>query len=226
MINLETKVTYLNPGTIKLLRYCEAHTTTQDPVLYELERETHLKTLAPQMISGHLQGQLLTMLSQMIQPKTILEIGTFTGYATICLAKGLASNGTIHTIEANLELAYIINKYLAKANITDRVQLHLGDALQIIPNLPDQFDLVFIDAGKLDYEAFYDLAIDRVNPGGLIIADNVLWSGKVVFNDKEKTTQVLKAFNQKIQLDERVTNILLPIRDGMMVVRKHKDKHE
>ena len=223
MINLETKVTYLDPGTIKLLRYCEAHTTAQDDILYELERETHLKTLAPQMISGHLQGQLLTMLSLMAQPQTILEIGTFTGYATICLAKGLARNGTLHTIEANRELAYIINKYLAKAKIADRIQLHLGDALQIIPNLPGHFDLVFIDAGKLDYAAFYDLVIDRVNPGGLIIADNVLWSGKVVFNDKEKTTQVLKAFNQKIQSDERVSNILLPIRDGMMIVRKNDE---
>jgi len=202
------------------MSYCEAHSSPPDPVLYELERETNLKTLAPQMASGPLQGQFLTLLSQLLRPETILEIGTFTGYAAICLAKGLAPGGKLHTIEVNEELEYISRKYFEKAGLSDKIIPHTGDAKQIIPTLPGTFDLVFIDAGKLDYAHFYDLVFDRVRPGGLLLADNVLWSGKVIQGETDKHTLQLDAFNKKIRDDDRVDNLLLPIRDGMMIVRK------
>lgn len=204
----------------KLLSYCEAHTTPPNSLLYELERETHLKTLAPQMASGHLQGSLLRLISILQQPKTILEIGTFTGYATLCLAQGLSPNGTFHTIEANEELEYLIRKYLRKAELEDNVQLHIGKAEAIISGLSENFDLVFIDAGKQYYAQHYDLVIDRVNPRGLILADNVLWSGKVLEEPYDQDTQLLHDFNEKIQADPRVENVLLPIRDGLMIIRK------
>ncbi len=205
----------------KLLHaYCEAHTTPQSEVLYELERETNLKTLAPQMISGHLQGQFLTLVSQLQRPKAMLEIGTFTGYAAICLAQGLAEGGLLHTIEANRELEHIITKYITKAGLNDKIQLHLGKAEEIIPTLDVMFDLVFIDAGKQQNALFYDMILDKVNPGGLILIDNVLWSGKVVMGEQDPDTQVIRAFNDKVNNDERVENILLPIRDGLLIARK------
>lgn len=200
--------------------YCEAHTTTQSQVLYELERETHLKTLAPQMISGHLQGQFLSLISQLLQPQSILEIGTFTGYAAICLAQGLAEGGTLHTIEPNRELEQIIRKYIAKAGLVDKIQLHLGKAEDVVPTLDVMFDLVFIDAGKQQNAFFYDLVFDKVNPGGLILIDNVLWSGKVVTDAKDPDTNVIRAFNEKIHNDPRVDNLMLPIRDGLLIARK------
>ena len=202
--------------------YCEQWSAAPHPVLYELERETHLKTLAPQMLSGALQGQLLRLLSLMQHPKSVLEIGTFTGYATICLAQGLAEDGRVRTIEANPELEYLIRKYLKKAGLEDQVEVHIGDAMQVIPTLPGTFDLVFIDAGKRYYQAYYDLIIDRVEAGGLIVADNVLWSGKVATNLRETDadTKQLHAFNVSLQEDERVDNLLLPIRDGLLVARK------
>ncbi len=205
----------------KLTDYCTAHTTDQDEVLYELERETNLKTLAPQMISGHLQGTLLTFISKMIQPKAILEIGTFTGYATICLAKGLAEGGIVHTIEANEELEYIIRKYVGKAKLEDQVQLHIGDAKKIIPALEVEFDMVLIDAGKKDYAFYYDLVFDKVKKGGLILADNILWSGKVVQKEHDNDTRIIHDFNKKVHQDPRVENVVLPIRDGLILVRKH-----
>ncbi|MEZ5041796.1 MAG: O-methyltransferase [Saprospiraceae bacterium] len=204
----------------KLTAYCEQLSSPPSPLLYELERETHLKTLAPHMISGHLQGQLLHLISQLKQPRLILEIGTFTGYATICLAAGLPADGQLHTIEANPELEYIIRKYLKKAGLDEKVHLHIGKAEAIIPTLAPGFDLVFLDAGKLHYAMFYDLVIDLVNPGGLIIADNVLWSGKVVQNAKDKDTRALQAFNEKIKADPRVENFILPIRDGLLIAQK------
>lgn len=203
-----------------LAQYCEALSTPPSPLLKALERETHLKTLAPQMMSGHLQGHLLQLLCQLKQPKQVLEIGTFTAYATLCMAAGLPDDGVINTIEANPELEYLIRKYIEKAGIEDQVKLHMGRAEAIIPDLEGPFDMVFLDAGKLDYPLFYDLVIDRVTSGGLIIADNVLWSGKVVQGQKDKDTQALHAFNQKIQEDERVTNLILPIRDGLLIAQK------
>lgn len=204
-----------------LQNYCEAHSGQVDKVLYELERETGLKTLAPQMISGHLQGQLLQMISQIARPKHILEVGTFTGYATICLARGLADGGKMDTIEVNPELAYIIRKYLNKAGLKDRVQLHIGDALELIPELPGDFDLIFLDAGKQHYQAYYELLIDRMPSGGLLLADNVLWSGKVLQKKKDADTTSLHAFNEMIQADSRVDKVLLPLRDGLYLIRKN-----
>ena len=174
------------------------------------------------MLSGLLQGRILSMISQLKQPKRILEIGTFTGYATLCLAEGLAPNGRLTTIEANPELAWFIKKYKKKARFEEAIEAITGRAEEIIPNLEDRFDLVFIDAGKRDYPLHYDLIIDKVNPGGIILADNILWSGKVL-QDQDKydaDTQLLHHFNQRIQADARVENVLLPIRDGLMVVRK------
>ncbi len=201
-------------------QYCEKHTTPPSPLLAELLRETHLKTLAPQMASGHLQGALLRFLSRMIQPTTVLEIGSFTGYATLCLLEGLAPNGTIHTIEVNQELGYLIRKYIDRAEATNQIQLHIGDAKKIIPTLETSYDLVFIDAGKMHYPQYYDLVIDRVNPGGYILADNVLWDGKVIRKEKDRDSEILDFFNKKIHQDPRVENILLPIRDGLMLARK------
>jgi predicted O-methyltransferase YrrM len=174
------------------------------------------------MLSGALQGQLLKLFSQLQRPKSVLEIGTFTGYATICLAQGLAKDGRVHTIEANPELEYLIRKYLKKAGLEDQVELYIGDAMQVITTLPGTFDLVFIDAGKQYYQAYYDLIIDRVEAGGLIIADNVLWSGKVAtgLRETDADTKQLHAFNVALQEDERVDNLLLPIRDGLLVARK------
>lgn len=207
--------------TIDLLTaYCEQLSTPPAPILQELERETHLKTLAPQMMSGHLQGHLLRLLCRLKQPQSALEIGTFTAYATICLAEGLPSGGILHTIEANPEMAHIIKKFIHKAGLEERVQSHIGRAEDIIPTLDQRFDFVFLDAGKLDYGMFYDLLIDRVNPGGLILADNVLWSGKVVQSTKDKDTAALHAFNEKINQDPRVENIILPIRDGLLIAQK------
>ncbi len=210
----------MNFSLKKINAYCEAHTTEQSEVLYELERETYLKTLAPQMLSGHLQGQFLSFISQMIQPKCILEIGTFTGYSAIALAKGLAPGGMLHTIEANEELAHISNKYIKKAGLTDRITTYCTDAKQLIKELDLTFDLVFIDAGKNDYELYYDLVFDKVKSGGYLLADNVLWSGKVVQATHDKDTQTIDRFNKKVQQDPRVENILLPIRDGLILMRK------
>lgn len=202
------------------MAYCEAHTTPQSPIFYELERETHLKTLAPQMLSGAVQGQFLRLLCQIQQPKTALEIGTFTGYAALCIAEALPQNGTLHTIEANPELEYIIRKYINKAGLEDKIQLHLGQAENVIPNLSTNFDFVFMDAGKQYYLTHYKLVIERLNPGGLLIADNVLWSGKVLLPDPDADTQIIQAFNEMIQQDDRVENIMLPLRDGVTIARK------
>lgn len=200
--------------------YCEAHTSPQSKVLHELERETWLKTLAPQMLSGHLQGQLLRFLSQMIQPRTVLEIGTFTGYTAICLASGLKEDGVLHTIEVNEELEYIIRKYVQKAGLEKRVKVHIGNAKTIIPTLEGAFDLVFIDAGKMDNDFYYELALKRLSPKGYILIDNVLWDGKVAKKANDQDTRSIHGFNEKVQHDPRVENIMLPVRDGVLLVRK------
>ena len=210
----------MNFALKKLTKYCEAHSFQPSTVLHELERETNLKTLAPQMLSGHLQGALLSLLSKMQQPKTALEIGTFTGYAAICIAQGLADDGVLHTIEANEELAYLIRKYIAKAELEDKIQLHLGKAEVIIPTLNLNYDLVFIDAGKRFYELHYDLIIDQVNQGGLILVDNILWSGKVTLKEHDKDTSIIHQFNEKVMKDPRVEQVMLPVRDGLLIMRK------
>jgi len=210
----------MDRDALELLDYCIAHTTLEPSLLYGLERETYLKTLAPQMSSGHLQGQFLRFISKIKKPETILEIGTFTGYSAICLASGLKEGGMLHTIEVNEELETMIRKYIEIASLKNKINLHIGDAKEIIPKLNLTYDIVFIDAGKIDYAFYYDLIIDMMNPEGLIIADNVLWSGKVMKKKQNKDTSLLDAFNQKIHADERVENLLLPIRDGLLLARK------
>ena len=200
--------------------YCEAHTTLPHPVLAELERVTFLQTLAPQMMSGRLQGQLMAMLSKMIRPRRILEIGTFTGYGTICLAQGLADGGTIDTIEVKEEYFYIIRPFFQRAGIDGCTTLHHGRAEAIIPTLTHHFDMVYMDAGKRDYPLHYELCVERLNPGGLLLVDNLLWDNKVVSDADDKMTRHLRAFNRQMHDDERVENVLLPIRDGLMVVRR------
>ena len=176
------------------------------------------------MLSGQLQGRILSMFSQMIQPKTILEIGTYTGYSAICLAEGLQENGSLHTIDINEELKSMCERYFEKAGINKQVKLYTGNAMNIIPTIDAEFDLVFIDADKENYSNYFDLIIERMPIGGYIIADNVLWSGKVVeeVDTKDIETQGLIAFNKKIHESKRVENLLLPIRDGLMVCRKVK----
>jgi caffeoyl-CoA O-methyltransferase len=202
--------------------YVEKHTSAESDVLRELNRETNARILMPRMLSGHLQGQLLSMISHMIQPRQILEIGTYTGYSAICLASGLADNGLLHTIDINDELKTIVNNYLRKANITDRIKTYSGNALHIIPQLKETFDLVFIDADKINYSAYYDLVFDKVKSGGYILADNVLWNGKVLEEETEmdQDTKAIVAFNTKIRNDKRVQHVLLPVRDGLMLIRK------
>lgn len=201
--------------------YLEQHTTSMDEVLESLYRETHLHAMNPRMASGPVQGRFLQLLCQLMQPKKVLEIGTFTGFSAICMARGMGDDSLLTTIEANEELEGIIRRYLDKAGVAHRVQLVIGDAKAVIPTLEGGFDLVFIDADKISYPVYYDLVIEKLNPGGVILADNVLWDGKVLDADaKERDTQALRAFNDKVQNDPRVENVLLPLRDGLMMGRK------
>lgn len=206
-----------------LLAYCEAHSSGEDQVLQHVYRETHAKVLMPRMLSGHLQGNFLEFISKSIQPKVILEIGTYTGYSGICLARGLAEGGKLITLDINDELEMMVRGFFDMAGLTDRIDYRLGNALDIIPTLSDSLDLVFIDADKANYLRYYELVIDQVRPGGLILADNVLWSGKVIPAEGkkiDKDTQVILDFNKMVQQDPRVENILLPLRDGLMMARK------
>lgn len=206
----------------ELNAYCEELSSPHPALLQELERETYLKTLAPQMMSGHLQGRLLSLISRLKRPHCILEIGTFTGYSTLCLAEGLASGGKLITIEANPELAWFIDKYKKLAGLEQAIDHRTGRAEDIIPQMNNHFDLVFLDAGKRDYADHYELVIDRVLTGGIILADNVLWSGKVIQppEEQDEDTRLLHTFNEMILADQRVENVLLPIRDGLMVMQK------
>lgn len=203
-----------------LVTYLEQHSTPEADVLYQLNRETHLKVCLPQMITGKYAGRFLTMITQMIQPKRVLEIGTFTGYTAICFGSALPEGGVLHTIELNEEQEDRIRKFLVLAKIEDKVQLHIGDARQIIPTFEEQFDLVFIDATKLQYDEYYELVFSKVRKGGFILSDNVLWYGKVLNEKKDKTTAAIHAYNQRINNDDRVENILIPIGDGIMIARK------
>ena len=208
----------------KIEQYACNHTQEENIVLAELNRETWAKVLIPRMLSGHLQGRALSMFSKMIKPKYILEIGTYTGYSAICLSEGLQEGGKLHTIDINEELKSISSNYFEKAGISKNVVQHIGNALEIIPNIKDEFDLVFIDADKENYSNYFEIVIEKMPVGGFIIADNVLWSGKVVeeINDKDQETKAIKEFNTLIQTSERVENILMPIRDGLMICQKIK----
>ena len=201
--------------------YLEAHSEPEGKILAELNRYTHLNVIHPQMLSGPVLGGFLRMISRMLQPRSILEIGTYTGYSAICLASGLSDNGRLTTIEVNDEIAEIASGFFKKAGIGDRIDLLVGDALDILPTLDRAFDLVFIDANKEHYIRYFDLIIDKVNPGAYIIADNVLWDGKVMDPSfKDPSTETIRQFNYKITGDERVENILLPVRDGIILIRK------
>jgi predicted O-methyltransferase YrrM len=203
-----------------LERYAEDHTTFESELLKKLNRETQARIYMPQMISGHLQGQLLRMISLLIRPKNILEIGTFTGYSAICMSDGLQPGGTLYTIDINEELREMAEQYFKQAGISEKVNYKIGDATNIIPELNATFDLVFIDADKINYSKYYELVFDKVRRGGVILADNVLWSGKVIEEVRDDETNALIAFNDRIQQDSRVDNVLLTQRDGLMMIRK------
>lgn len=205
----------------KIEAYASGHSSPESELLHQLNRETHLKILQPRMLSGHLQGRMLSMFSHMIRPKRILEIGTYTGYSALCLAEGLADTGELHSIDINEELNDFVQKYVKDAGYEEQIKLHVGNALDIIPELKEDWDIVFIDADKNNYINYYKLLIDKLKSGAYIIADNVLWSGKVLekYDSQDEDTKTLIDFNQMIQADERVENVLFPIRDGLMVAR-------
>ncbi len=200
--------------------YIEQHSAKENEILAELARETYLKVQMPQMVSGNLQGQFLQLFSRLVKPDRILEIGTFTGYSAICLASGLGENGLLYTIDINEELQPMCARYFEKAGISEKIKQLIGNAAAIIPTLDETFDIVFIDADKTNYSNYYDLVIDKIRPGGFIVADNVLWSGKVVDEKKDKDTTAIDSYNQKIAADNRVTNFILPLRDGLNIVQK------
>jgi len=199
-----------------LLNYCEP----ENELLQNIDRETNLKVLMPRMLSGHYQGRVLSMLSKMVSPKRILEIGTFTGYATICLAEGLTSDGLIYTLDINAELEDMVRSNFSKSEHKDKIKYLLGDATETVAELNEVFDLVFIDADKKNNGLYYDLVFDRLRSGGIIIVDNVLWSGKVLHEKQDKDTRNITSFNDKIAADERVEKLILPVRDGLFVIRK------
>ena len=202
--------------------YCETNSGEEPWYLKELTAETHKKVHMPMMISGHLQGRFLSMLSHLAQPRTIVEIGTFTGYSALCLAEGLAPDGMLHTIDIDPYLPEMVHRYIEKAGMLDRITMHHRPALEAIPTIPAPFDLVFIDADKQNYSNYFDAVIDKVRPGGLIIADNVLWSGKVLEpkEAQDGETRGLAAYAAKVMTDARVENVLLPLRDGLLISRK------
>ena len=204
----------------ELQKYSEDHTSSENDLLKKINRDTHAQVMMPRMLSGHMQGRILSMISCMIKPTTILEIGTYTGYSALCLAEGLKHDGKLVTIDINEELEVRVRNYFNDSPSNAQIDYRIGNALEIIPSLNLNFDLVFIDADKENYARYYDLIINRVPLGGYILADNVLWSGKVLDEKSDKDTRAIKAFNDKIQDDARVENVLLPVRDGILVMRK------
>jgi predicted O-methyltransferase YrrM len=208
----------------ELDNYVCAHTFKESELLKRINRETHLEVLQPRMLSGHFQGRVLSMFSKMIQPECILEIGTYTGYSALCLAEGLKEKGKLITIDVNEELENRVRNYFQSSDFKEQIDYRIGDAIKIIPQITEQFDIVFIDADKMNYINYYEMVFSKVKIGGYIIADNVLWSGKVADESKnDKETELLRAYNLLIYKDERVENVLFPIRDGLMIARKIKD---
>lgn len=204
-----------------IFEYSEKYSQQEPKILQELNRETHLKVLNPRMLSGFFQGRLLSIISKLIKPKKVLEIGTYTGYSAICIAEGMNKNGIIHTIDKNEELNIIQKKYFKKSGLEDNIVQYNGCALEIIPKIEEKFDLIFIDADKENYINYFNLVMDKLNSNGVILADNVLWSGKVINSeDHDLTTNVLREFNKMVNNDNRVETILLPIRDGISIIRK------
>ena len=204
-----------------IFEYSEKYSQQEPEILQELNRETHLKILNPRMLSGFFQGRLLSIISKLIKPKKVLEIGTYTGYSAICIAEGMNKNGIIHTIDKNEELNTIQKKYFKKSGLENNIIQYNGCGLDIIPKIEEKFDLIFIDADKENYINYFNLVIDKLNNNGVILADNVLWSGKVINSeDHDLTTNVLREFNRMVNNDKRVETILLPIRDGISIIRK------
>lgn len=205
----------------KIENYATQHTEDEPELLQELSRRTHLNVLQPRMLSGHFQGRVLGLLSKLVRPKSVLEIGTYTGYATLCLAEGLQKDGILHTIDIKEELQDLQREFFDRSGKGKQIIQHLGQAIDIIPKLQTTFDLVFIDADKQNYANYFDLVIEKMNSGGIILSDNVLWSGKVVEEVKsnDKQTQALLAYNEKLKEDPRVETVLLPIRDGLTISR-------
>ena len=207
----------------KIENYSAENTSRESDLLSELNRETWAKVMNPRMLSGHLQGRILSMISNMLKPKTIIEIGTYTGYSALCLAEGLTENGILHTIDINEEYTSYAHKYFQRSDYTDKITQHIGNAVDIIPSITEKVQLVFIDADKENYSHYYDLIFDKLEIDGYIIADNVLWSGKVVEDKMDIETKALDEYNKMIQNDNRVENILLPVRDGLMICKKISD---
>lgn len=206
----------------KIEQYILQHTDPEPALLQELNRETHLKILQPRMLSGHIQGRLLSMISKMIQPERVIEIGTFTGYSALCLAEGLLPNGHIDTIEINDELHDFAKSFIERSPYINQIKQHIGDATKLIPQLKQTYDLAFIDGDKHEYDTYYELILPEIKPGKFILIDNVLWSGKVVeqIDENDTSTQAIVEFNKKIQNDSRVQKIMLPIRDGIYLLQK------
>jgi len=204
-----------------LHKYIEDHSEPESTLLQKINRETHLHVLKPRMLSGHLQGRVLSMISHMIRPKNILEIGTYTGYSALCMAEGLQKGGTLTTLDNNEEVSHRTKSYFEASAYANQIEMIIGNAGEIIPTLKQNWDMVFIDADKANYSNYFDLVIDQVNTNGLIIADNVLWSGKIADpSKKDEDTEALRIFNKKVTDDPRVQNVLFPIRDGLMMIRK------
>jgi len=203
--------------------YIEQHTTAENPLLRELNRSTHLRTLYPRMLSGHVMGRFLSMLSYMRRPKSILEIGTFTGYSALCLAEGMGPGGVLHTIELNEEYEDANKSLFKAAGFENKIFQHIGNAKDIIHGLGMQFDMIFLDADKQAYPDYFELLLNYMNEGSFLITDNVLWSGKVLdknTDNMDKDTRGIKLFNERVQMDDRVENVMVPVRDGVMIIRK------
>ena len=208
--------------TVEIQKYTEDYSNVHDPILHEVERSTHLHTIAPQMLCGRVQGAFLTLMTSLLQARQVLEIGTFTGYGTICLARGLypSPESKVVTIEANPEYAFLIKKHLTMAGVAERVESLYGKAQELISQRDETWDLVFIDANKQEYAEYYEAVIDHVRPGGLILSDNVLWSGKVVYDRSDVDARVIHKYNEMLFRDPRVKVLMLPIRDGLSVARR------
>jgi caffeoyl-CoA O-methyltransferase len=205
-------------------KYVCEHTANESDLLKKINRETHLEVLQPRMLSGHFQGRVLSMFSKMIRPERILEIGTYTGYSALCLAEGLTSNGKLVTIDINEELAARVRGYISESTYAKQIDYLVGNAMELIPALNEKWDIVFIDADKDNYINYYHLVFPMVKVGGYIIADNVLWSGKVIdLSQQDKDTSLLREYNQLVHQDDRVEEVLFPIRDGLMIARKIKE---
>jgi len=205
----------------KIEQYVINHSQSEPKLLQELNKETWQKALVPRMLSGHFQGRVLSMLSKLIQPKSVLEIGTYTGYSALCLAEGLQKNGELHTIDRNEELRDLQHKYINASTYKNQIKTYIGEALDVIPNINENFDLVFIDADKENYINYFHAIIDKMKTGGVILSDNVLWSGKVteIPNPKDKDTIAIIEYNTLLKNDPRIETVLLPIRDGLTISR-------